>query len=814
MKTYTRKFGICLVFLLFSISIQAEPRFFAPENEKELRQRMQEIKKEYTPYLQSLPKKLSIRQQTNLNGNWIFRFEVMDAPEDSTLPETPAWYTPISQSSDWEETTVPRWQYRRGKEGSILGGKDQFGWAGRRETSNIVWYKREFKAKKPTGENRVWLCFDSVDWEAEVYLNGQHLGNHRVYYEPFRFDITDKVQKTNTLAVRIIDGHVYGEPHAFWTPLPDARAEEQIYYRDKKKSLKGVLPIGYHDGSGFGILGDVYLEETAPVMVSAIFARNNLSGDSATINIELGSPTAQAVSLNIQLLPENFKGDSYEKTVEFKMKEGVNKHSLTIPMPGAAVWSPQTPNLYRCRVKVVSDEKVIDFKDVLFGCRSFTIVSKQNPQQNLPEGTLLLNGDPCYLRGTNMHALNGYWFWGEDDKLINAILMLKAANFNAIRVCQHINFPEVRELMDRMGILSEQDQGEGYPDLNAVLTPQIRQQLIHTGTVLARETYNNPGVILLTFVNECHFDTTDVVKAVLAVDPERIVKPISGRLNNGGQGKELLTDQSLWANCIDDTHRYEGWYGAKSPQTWYLNYIHNYGKRLITIGEYGAEAMDSYETMKEYPKHLRPPSAQTDTLWASSQIIKTDARQIQGFGRKPKNLAEYIEASQNWQEQSVADQTIGFRLSKNSISGYFHFYFLDLTPAFWPKSIVSFDHRPKKAFYQMAQINQPVVALPKFIGEKPDAMILWVVNDLNENFKNCMVEYLISKDGQTFIHGTDTLSVPAVDAVSGKKIDISTVTSTLPDFELSMILRDNKGRIISTYNRQIRCLVKKEKENL
>jgi len=422
---------------------------------------------------------------------------------------------------------------------------------------------------------------------------------------------------------------------------------------------------------------------------------------------------------------------------------------------------------------------------------------------------LLLNGKPCYLRGTNIHALNGYWYWKENDKLLNAILLLKAANFNSVRVCQHVQFPEVREMLDRMGIMSEQDQGEGYPDRSVVLEPHIIEQLVHTGTVLARQTYNNPGVVLLTFANECHFDSTDVIKAVLAVDPDRIVKPISGRLSHGGEDKKMVTDESLWANCIDDIHRYKAWYGSVSPRSWDLCYLHKYD-RLITIGEYGAEALDSYETMsRNYPKHLRPPSADTDTLWAASQVKKADMRQIQGLGREPKNLGEYIQASQNWQEQVMADQTTGFRLSPESVSGYFHFHFLDLTPSFWPKSIVSFNQSPKKAYYQMAQINQPVVALPQLTGANPDAIVLWVANDLTEKFDNCTVDYLISREGKTLLQGADTIDVPAVSAVSGKTVDISSVTSILPDFDLALILKDDKGNIISTYNRQVRCFVKK-----
>ena len=105
-------------------------------------------------------------------------------------------------------------------------------------------------------------------------------------------------------------------------------------------------------------------------------------------------------------------------------------------------------------------------------------------------------------------------------------------------------------------------------------------------------------------------------------------------------------------------------------------------------------------------------------------------RQLVGLGRNPRNLAEYIEASQNYQEALLADKTIGMRLSPRAVAGYFQFHFIDAVPVFWPKSSISHDHRPKRAYYQMAQINQPVVALPQLSGRRPDAVTLWIANDL------------------------------------------------------------------------------------
>ena len=228
---------------------------------------------------------------------------------------------------------------------------------------------------------------------------------------------------------------------------------------------------------------------------------------------------------------------------------------------------------------------------------------------------------------------------------------------------------------------------------------------------------------------------------------------------------------------------------------------------MVTLGEFGAEALDAYETMRDhYPPQFKPPAPDTDTLWAASQVQKHDVKQIAGLGRNPKNLAEYIEASQNYQEALLADKTIGMRLSPRAIAGYFHFHFLDVIPAFWPKSIVSHDHRPKKAYYQLAQINQPVVALPQLTGARPDAMTLWIANDLPEAFPQATLRWVVSHDGQTLLEGRQKLDVPAVDAVAGEKVDLSAIATEHPAFDVVLTVSDATGKLLSRYQRTVRVV--------
>lgn len=899
--------------------------FTAPTNQQELDARVAELGRQFAPYLRSLPQPLPARQRMALPKEWKFTYEAKASPKSEGIPPAPAWHAVGFDDSKWETTTVPEWRYRTREGEDTARNPDKVDqWKNSETTADtICWYRTTFRAERPAAGKRLWLCFDGVEWEAQVWLNGELLGTHRVYYEPFRFDVTGKVKETNTLAVRVIAGRSYGEPMTYWGLFPDIRAAKQRYVPDRAQSIPGNLPIGYHAGCGFGIFRDVYLEQTGPVRIDAVFVRNDLSDGKAHVKVELdGKP----VEVQVEVLPENFAGRSYTATS--------TTPTLEIPMPDAKIWSPESPYLYRCRVTV----KGSDAREVLFGCRSFSIVHrKEDPASaptytvkpvkarwlrifgrgsdktawnsiwevdcpaivpgadsvtasrshkdypatlaldekpdtrwavegrgewiqfkldekiqfdrvtigwyeaelrnwdfdllvsqdgqnwtklelhglpahepdtragspsHLPNGMFLLNGQPCYLRGTNVQGFNAYSYWGQTNELLNALLLLKAGNFNAVRSCQHVEFPEVLEMMDRVGMMSEQDQGGGYK--GSIDMGIRREQHIHTGTVLARQTYNNPGVGLICFGNEHEFPTEPIVRAALAVDPQRIMKPISGRFSHSGKPWDL--PEELRANAIDDGHPYSGWYGKVVPQTWSNLQIFS-RPRMVTLGEFGAEALDAYETMRDhYPPQFKPPAPDTDTLWAASQVQKHDVRQKVGLGRDPQNLAEYIEASQNYQEAVLADKTIGMRLSPRTIAGYFHFHFMDVVPVFWPKSIVSHDHRPKKAYYQMAQINQPVVALPQLAGSRPDTMTIWVANDLVEAFPQATVRWTLSGGGQTLLAGQQQLDVPALGAVAGEKLDLLPVVAKHPVFEVTLTITDDKGRLLSRYSRTVRAV--------
>jgi Glycosyl hydrolase 2 galactose-binding domain-like/Glycosyl hydrolases family 2/Glycosyl hydrolases family 2, TIM barrel domain len=777
-----------------------------------MREELAKLRQAYKPFMRSLPTALNVRKQTPIDKQWRFAYEVEpfelskeEYVKGRDIPQPKKWYTKDYNDSSWEKVDVPEWRYQRQK---IAG------WHGKAPTS-VRWYRTSFSTPVAKNNKRLFLVFNGVDWRAQVWLNGKYVGSHITYYEPFRFDVTELLEKDNVLAVRVIDGPGYGEPVAYWSPFPGAMSKNPRYTRDNQKEFllsltgpdgaAGPQGISGHGGGGGGLIREVYLESCGEICVAAVFARANLRNNTVRVKVETDARINRKASIEVQIIPENFTGQPFRKTIRKKLPEGFGEYEITVPISGVKLWSPRSPYLYRCRVILKDGDRIIDSRDVLFGCRSFTVISAEESKKTGDiQGTLYLNGKPIFLRGANTNGLNLWWYWGQDDKIVDCLLMLKLANFNMIRATQHVNFPEVRKYMDRLGIMSEQDQGYGNGRIG-ITSPE---EWLATAKPLARECYNNPGVVMVNYGNEVTVDTLNVKKLmdeVLAVDPERIIMPVSGL-------RKTVLPTGYSNNLVRDYHSYEGWYGNPG-KVWNLTRkARNRGPKdtpgvncKFTMGEYGAEALDSHETMKSIfpPQFEVPDSPNVDVLKGYFQVKKADLKQKVGFyGKTPRNLGEYIEASQNYQALLLAERTTTFRISPEKLSGYIMFYFAEPLPSFWPKAIVSSNLCPKKAYYEMAKVNRPLV--PLFQIQKGGRIIeMWVANDLAGEFRNCKISWIIKSHGKELLAGSKTVDVPASNAILAEKVDLTAVPEEAKIVKISLRLTDSSGRELSSYEREL-----------
>jgi beta-glucuronidase len=75
-------------------------------------------------------------------------------------------------------------------------------------SSAPAWYQVRFDQPRGFEDQVAYLRFGSVNYLADAWLNGVHLGQHEGGHLPFEFDVTRQLQPENNLLVVRVDGRL------------------------------------------------------------------------------------------------------------------------------------------------------------------------------------------------------------------------------------------------------------------------------------------------------------------------------------------------------------------------------------------------------------------------------------------------------------------------------------------------------------------------------------------------------------------------------------------------------------------------------
>jgi len=81
-------------------------------------------------------------------------------------------------------------------------------------------------------------------------------------------------------------------------------------------------------------------------------------------------------------------------------------------------------------------------------------------------------------------------------------------------------------------------------------------------------------------------------------------------------------------------------------------------------------------------------------------------------------------------------------------------------------------------------------------------------NDLPEAFADATVRWTIRVGEQVLLSGQAQTDVPGLNAVQVQTVDLRPVTQEHSVFDLVLTLLDRQGRVVSRYQRQVRCVPK------
>ena len=368
-------------------------------------------------------------------------------------------------------------------------------------------YKKEFTLPSGFVQGRVLLHFGAVDQIAEVTLNGAELGRHIGGYTPFTFDITEHLQGTNLLEVRVTD-----------------RLSDKLLPYGKQCQKRGGMwytPVS-------GIWQTVWIESVPEHYVHAL-------------QIETGADYAILTAEGVTDGEVMLDGKVYPLT------DGKAHIRLEAPH----MWSPEDPYLYRFTLTAGEDRV-----DSYFALRTL----ETKVIDGIPR--LCLNGSPYFFHGLldQGYFSDGIFTPATAKGYENDILAMKALGFNTLRKHIKLEPQQFYYDCDRLGMIVFQDMvnNGGYSFLRDTALPTVglqklcdkwlhpnkrsRKAFIETMEETVHLLQNHPSVCYWTIFNEGwgQFASAGMYERLRALDSTRFIDTTSGWFRGAPSDVESL----------------------------------------------------------------------------------------------------------------------------------------------------------------------------------------------------------------------------------------------------------------------------------
>ena len=348
-----------------------------------------------------------VRTDTLLR-QWQFTQDTTENPiwQDVTVPHDWAISGPFDRANDLQEVVV------------VQNGEKEPTWKTGR-SGGLPWMgKGHYKTRVAVKKDKFYtLVFDGAMSHADVYVNGEEM-----VYWPYGY---------NTFDCYILPELIKGDS-----------IDIDVFLENKSQQSRWY--------PGAGLYRNVHLIETNPIHVptfGVLIRTPKISKEFAqvTIEVELQNGVEELTNERISELAK--EGIRIQTDILFNGKvvatEEGQKGVTEVQNP--QLWSPETPNLYIARTRVLKDKEIIDEVETRFGIRAISYT---------PEHGFQLNGETRKFKGVcNHHDLGPLGAAIHKDALRHQIKMLQDMGCDAIRTSHNMPAPELVELCDEMGMM-------------------------------------------------------------------------------------------------------------------------------------------------------------------------------------------------------------------------------------------------------------------------------------------------------------------------------------------------------------------------
>ena len=549
------------------------------------------------------------------------------------------------------------------------------------------WFKKSFSLKED--ETFDELFFYGVCYQADFWMNGIYLGEHRGMFSEFSFDVSTIIRKENELVVRIANA-------------PEEQNPMSPYMDNDDGWKKGTVincVYGWHYACipSRGIWKSVVLKKRKRGVwaESPFIMTENAEKGRIHICIRLHDAVGNE-KIRGNILPENFVGDSWSfQYVSSKAGREVELN-LTVNIPDPQLWWPLnigSQNLYRLQLSLQPQAGTEQTFDTTFALRTIRMEGACGQEWEQYKWMFIINERPVFIKGSNWCTTDVLLRFPE-ERYERFLLLAACANIQLLRAWGG-GMPEndtFYRLCDKLGIMVIQE----WPTCWDSQKEQPISELEETVRCHMLRLRNHPSLVMWCGGNESK--------------------------EADGEAMEMMGRLAYELDGSRPFHRTEPWGGSLHDYTTYwdmgdLDY--SLGLKSVFLGEFGMASSPNFESVMRYlpeeEKNIWPPERfgsfghHTPRF---NQLDPDDMAHMENsavlFSRLD-NLEHFIWATQMAQATGVRHTLEAYRCRFPHAAGVCYYKLTDVYPACsW--STIDYYGVPKLSYYILADSYEPLHA--------------------------------------------------------------------------------------------------------
>ena len=348
--------------------------------------------------------------------------------------------------------------------------------------AGVGWYRKHFVLPADAAARRVFVEFDGVMANSEVWINGFSFGTRPNGYVSFRYELTGHLNsggKDNVLAVRVDN--------------------------EKQPASRWFAGAGINRHVRLLVMDAVHLEQWATFVSTP-----RVTAAAATVRVQTSvvnqSDAPRTVTVTLAIAQARSPASGPQTIAPGKSAE----FQLELAIPNPKLWSLETPNMYQSRVEVHDGASALDDETVPFGIREARFDADTG---------FWLNEKNFKIKGVCLHGDGGAVGTAVPLRVWERRLeTLKRIGVNGIRAAHNPPDPAFLDLCDRMGFVVMDEMFDQWTVAKNPYDYHLNfREWSHIDTRdSVRRDRNHPSIVVYSAGNEIH-DTpnAELAKGIL-----------------------------------------------------------------------------------------------------------------------------------------------------------------------------------------------------------------------------------------------------------------------------------------------------------